>query len=111
MNHHPIGPGWVGLAWAGVPLVVAGGLLACLRLGQGVALLVATARLVGQMMLLAVVLGGIVRGGVAGPGRRRGAGDAGGRGADGGDAAPLEAPGGGGSAWKRAGRSWWARRW
>ena len=60
MNHAVFGPGWAGLAWAAVPLVVAGLLLAALRLGQTRALAVATARLVGQMLLLAVVLGWIV---------------------------------------------------
>ena len=54
------GPGWAGLAWAALPLVGAGLALAVLRLGQAGALVVATARLVGQMALLALVLGWIV---------------------------------------------------
>ncbi len=54
------GPTWTGLAWASVPLIVAWGLLVVFRLGQTGPMIVATARLVGQMMLLAVVLGRIV---------------------------------------------------
>jgi len=54
------GPSWVGLLWSAVPLVVAWLLLAWFRLGQTTAMAVAIARLVAQMMLLAVVLGGIV---------------------------------------------------
>ena len=60
MSATHFGPGWEGLAWAAVPLVVALILLRALRLGQTAPLLVATARLVGQMMLLAMVLGWIV---------------------------------------------------
>ena len=60
MSRLEFGPGWSGLLWAGIPLVIAAGLLARLRLGQTMALAVTTARLVGQMLLLAAVLGGIV---------------------------------------------------
>ena len=60
MTHDNFGPGWVGLAWASLPLIIAGAALAWFRLGQTGSMVVATARLVGQMMLLAVVLGGIV---------------------------------------------------
>jgi len=54
------GPDWVGLAWAGVPLAACMALLAWRRLGQVRSMAVATARLVVQMMLLAVVLKGII---------------------------------------------------
>lgn len=60
MSRQPFGPDWPGLAWAAAPLVLAGALLAALRLGQATALVVATARLVAQMLLLALVLGWIV---------------------------------------------------
>lgn len=50
------GPDWVGLAWAGAPLVLGLMVLAGARLGQVGATLVATARLVVQMSLLALVL-------------------------------------------------------
>ncbi len=54
------GPGWIGLAWASLPLAACMGLLAWQRLGQVRSLAIATARLVLQMMLLAVVLQKIV---------------------------------------------------
>ena len=60
MKANAFGPDWVGLAWASLPLIAATALLALFRLGQVGAIAVATTRLVGQMMLLAVVLGGIV---------------------------------------------------
>ncbi len=58
MNHH--GPDWLGLAWAGLPLAACMGLLAWQRLGQVRSMAIATARLVLQMMLLALVLRAIV---------------------------------------------------
>ena len=60
MTSHHFGPDWVGLAWASAPLVGAVIVLTILRLGQTAAVVVATTRLVGQMMLLALVLGWIV---------------------------------------------------
>ena len=60
MSAPALGPGWDGLAWASLPLVLAGALLAAFRLGQTRAMVVATVRLVVQLMLLALVLGGIV---------------------------------------------------
>ena len=57
----PKGPDWVGLAWSALPLAVGLGLLAWQRLGQVRPMLVATARLVAQMTLLAVAFGAIVR--------------------------------------------------
>ena len=60
MTQPTLGPGWAGLAWASLPLILAGSLLAAFRLGQTRALIVATVRLVVQMMLLALVLGAIV---------------------------------------------------
>lgn len=54
------GPDWIGVAWAGLPLVACAGLLAWQRLGQVRPLVVATTRLVLQMMLLALVLRAIV---------------------------------------------------
>ncbi len=60
MTNSNFGPGWIGLLWATVPVCVAGSLLAWFRLGQTAAMAVAITRLVAQMMLLAVVLGGIV---------------------------------------------------
>ena len=60
MKNAPIGPDWFGLAWASLPLILAGALLATFQLGQTRAMVVATVRLVAQMMLLALVLGAIV---------------------------------------------------
>ncbi len=54
------GPDWVGLIWAGLPLAGCTLLLAWQRLGQVRSMAVATARLVVQMMLLAVVLRAII---------------------------------------------------
>jgi putative ABC transport system permease protein len=54
------GPDWIGLAWAGLPLTACLGLLAWQRLGQVRSIAIATARLVLQMMLLALVLRAIV---------------------------------------------------
>ena len=54
------GPDWIGLAWAGLPLAACMGLLAWQRLGQVRSISIATARLVLQMMLLALVLRAIV---------------------------------------------------
>lgn len=54
------GPDWIGLAWAGLPLLACVGLLAWQRLGQVRSLFIATTRLVLQMMLLALVLRAIV---------------------------------------------------
>lgn len=51
----PTGPGWAGLAWSSVPLAIGLIGLAVQRLGQVGTTLVAVARLVGQMTLLAVV--------------------------------------------------------
>ena len=56
-------PDWVGLAWAGLPLVVGSALLAWRGLGQVRSIAVATTRLVVQMMLLAVVLRAIIAAG------------------------------------------------
>jgi putative ABC transport system permease protein len=53
------GPDWIGLAWASLPLAASAGLLAWQRLGQVRPIMIATARLVIQMMLLALVLRGI----------------------------------------------------
>lgn len=50
------GPTWIGVAWAGLPLAAALALLAWRRLGQVGPMAIAAARLVLQMMLLAVVL-------------------------------------------------------
>ncbi|WP_435022356.1 ABC transporter permease [Tundrisphaera sp. TA3] len=55
-----IGPDWWGLAWASLPMAVGLALLSWQRLGQVRPMLIATARLVGQMMLLAVSFGAIV---------------------------------------------------
>ena len=52
-----IGPTWEGLAWAALPLLGVLAMLAWLRLGQGGALAVSAARLVGQLLLLGAVLG------------------------------------------------------
>jgi putative ABC transport system permease protein len=54
------GPDWFGLAWAGLPLAACVGLLAWQRLGQVRSIAIATARLVLQMMGLALVLRAIV---------------------------------------------------
>jgi putative ABC transport system permease protein len=54
------GPDWIGLAWAALPLLACLGLLAWQRLGQVRSLAIATARLVLQMLLLALVLRAIV---------------------------------------------------
>ncbi len=61
MTNSNFGPGWLGLIWASIPLVVAGALLAWFRLGQTSFMVVAIARMVVQLMLLAVVLGGIIK--------------------------------------------------
>ncbi len=50
------GPGWVGLAWAALPLLACLGLLAWSGLGQVRPLAIATTRLVVQMAMLAIVL-------------------------------------------------------
>ena len=55
------GPGWMGLAWASLPLAACLGLLAWQRLGQVRSLAIASVRLVLQMSLLAVVLQAIVK--------------------------------------------------
>jgi putative ABC transport system permease protein len=54
------GPDWIGLAWASLPLAGCLVLLAWQKLGQVRPMIVATARLVLQMLLLAVVLRAIV---------------------------------------------------
>ena len=60
MTEPAFGPGWDGLAWASLPLILAGTLLTAFRLGQAQAMVVATVRLVAQLMLLALVLGRII---------------------------------------------------
>jgi putative ABC transport system permease protein len=55
------GPDWIGLIWGSLPLVACMGLLAWQQLGQVRPLLIATARLVLQMMLLALVLKTIMK--------------------------------------------------
>ena len=60
MSAGAAGPGWAGLAWASLPLILAGALLAAFQLGQTRAMVVATVRLVAQLLLLALVLGGII---------------------------------------------------
>ncbi|WP_435010970.1 ABC transporter permease [Tundrisphaera lichenicola] len=54
------GPDWIGLVWAGLPLVGCMILLAWQRLGQVRSMAISTTRLVVQMMLLAVVLRAII---------------------------------------------------
>jgi putative ABC transport system permease protein len=54
------GPDWVGLVWSSLPMAVGLMFLAWQELGQVRPMLVATARLVAQMMLLAVVFRAIV---------------------------------------------------
>lgn len=54
------GPDWVGLAWASLPMAVGLALLAWRGLGQVRPMIVATARLIAQMMLLAVAFKAIV---------------------------------------------------
>ncbi len=49
-------PGWIGLAWATLPLLACMGLLAWLRLGQVGAMAVAAVRLVAQLLFLGIVL-------------------------------------------------------
>ena len=54
------GLGWIGLAWATLPLAGCLVVLAIRRLGQVRPLLVATSRMVAQLALLAVVFKGII---------------------------------------------------
>ena len=54
------GPDWIGLAWAGVPVAACLGLLAWRGLGQVRPMAVSVARLIVQMMGLALVLRAIV---------------------------------------------------
>ncbi len=49
-------PGWLGLAWAALPVLVCMGLLAWLRLGQVGPMAVGLSRLVVQLWLLGIVL-------------------------------------------------------
>ncbi len=49
-------PGWIGLAWAALPVLACMGLLAWLRLGQVGPMAVALTRLVVQLWLLGIVL-------------------------------------------------------
>ena len=55
------GPSWIGLAWSSLPVAGALVLLAIRGLGQVRPLVVALARLVGQLLLLAVVLDWLFR--------------------------------------------------
>ena len=55
------GPPWTGLAWAALPMAGCMAALAWRRLGQVRALAVATARLIGQLLLLGAVLGWVFR--------------------------------------------------
>ena len=56
-----LAPGWIGLAYATIPVIAAMALLAVLRLGQVRPLLVGLTRLTVQLMLLGVVLDWVFR--------------------------------------------------